>query len=288
VRQLVAGLVVIAGFIALPANADTGFISCDSISYRYQYCPVQTQGRVIMVHENSTGNLCRQGRGWGYDDNGIWVDRGCRANFSYGRDDGGGGWGRSGQLVCESQGYRYRYCNADTQGRVSLVRELSTGNLCQNRNNWGYDNGGIWVDHGCRGEFRYGRDSGGRNDAAIAAGVLGALALGAAMSSSQNPQPPAPPPLPPPAAPVNRPPQWAIGSYQAYDPDSGDIVQLVVDGAGHVYLRNENGAIVSQGDLRDGMVYWSTGKRSWFAREGPGVLVGDVDTGKHFYFRRNA
>ena len=99
-------------------------------------------------------------------------------------------WGRSGQLTCESISYRYRFCNADTQGRANLVRELSTGNLCRQGTGWGYDNRGIWVDRGCRGEFRYGRDSGGRNDAAIAAGILGAFALGAAVSSSQNPQPP--------------------------------------------------------------------------------------------------
>jgi hypothetical protein len=89
-------------------SASTGFVNCDSIGYRYQYCSVNTQGRVAMIRENSSGNLCRQGRGWGYDDNGIWVDRGCRAQFSYGRDDGGGGnWGRRGEITCDSIGYRY-------------------------------------------------------------------------------------------------------------------------------------------------------------------------------------
>jgi len=287
-RMLLTCAVAVAGLAtAWQVHASSGFVECSSISYRYQYCPVDTQGRVIMVSEMSTGNLCRQGRGWGFDNNGIWVDRGCRAQFSYGRDDGGGHWGRSGQLTCESISYRYSYCNADTQGRVSLNRELSTGNLCRQGYGWGYDGGGIWVDRGCRGVFNYGRDSGGRNDAAIAAGILGAFALGAAMSSSQNPSPP--PPTPPPAQPAGTlPPPWAIGSFQAYDPDSGDNVQLVVDGGGRVYLRNENGAIVSQGTLRDGMIYWGNGKRSWFAREGPGVMVGDIDTGKHFYFRRDA
>jgi hypothetical protein len=287
--MFLACALAVAGLAAAGhAHASSGFIDCSSISYRYQYCPVDTQGRVIMVREMSTGNLCQQGRGWGYDNNGIWVDRGCRAQFSYGRDDGGGGhWGRSGQITCESIGYRYRYCGADTQGRVSLNREISTGNLCRQGSGWGYDNGGIWVDRGCRGVFSYGRDSGGRNDAAIAAGILGAFALGAALSSSQNPSPPPPPP-PPPQPAASLPPPWAIGSFQAYDPDSGDNVQLVVDGGGRVYLRNENGAIVSQGTLRDGMIYWGNGKRSWFAREGPGVMVGDIDTGKHFYFRRDA
>jgi len=284
-------MLVLAGLFSLAphASANSGFLSCESIGYRYQYCNANTQGRVIMLRELSTGNLCHQGRGWGFDNNGIWVDRGCRAEFSFGRDDGGGGWGRSGSLTCQSNGYRYNYCNADTQGRVSLARELSTGNLCRQGIGWGYDNGGIWVDRGCRGEFRYGRDSGGRDDAAIAAGILGAFALGAAISSTQsNPQaapPPAPPP--PPSRPSVAPPAWAIGSYQAYDPDSGDIVQLVVAGGGRVYLRDESGNVASEGDLRDGMIYWRNGKRSWFAREGPGVLVGDVDTGKHHYFRRN-
>jgi hypothetical protein len=289
-----AALLALALAASAHASAATGFINCDSTGYKYNYCAVDTQGRVVLMRENSTGNLCRQGRGWGYDNSGIWVDRGCRAQFGYGRDDrGGGGWGRSGELTCESKGYRYQYCNADTHGRVSLAREISTGNLCTNRN-WGYDNNGVWVDRGCRGVFRYGRDAGGRNDdAAIAAGIVGAFALGAALASSQPQSAPAPAaPPPPPAAPaaadIARPPAWAIGSYQAYDPDSGDIVQLVVDGAGKVYLRNEVGEVVIQGGLRDGMIHWANGKRSWLAREGPGVMVGDVDTGKHFYFRRNA
>ena len=284
-------LLVLALVASSEIPAATGFINCDSISYRYQYCPVNTQGRVVMIHENSSGNLCRQGRGWGYDNNGIWVDRGCRAQFSYGRDDGGGNnWGRRNEISCDSIGYRYKYCDADTQGRVSLVREVSTGNLCQQGRGWGYDNRGIWVDRGCRGIFRYGRDGGGgrSDDAAIAAGILGAFALGAAMGSSQQQAAPPPPAPPPPPADTTRPPAWAVGSYQAYDPDSGDIVQLVVDGGGRVYLRNEVGDIMSQGGLRDGMIYWGNGKRSWFAREGPGIMVGDVDTGKHFYFRRNA
>ncbi|MCC6193176.1 MAG: DUF3011 domain-containing protein [Burkholderiales bacterium] len=289
-RTIVKSLLALASLAALApaAQAQSGFIECSSISYRYQFCPANTQGRVNMIREVSTGNLCRQGRGWGFDNSGIWVDRGCRAQFSYGRDGGGGGnWNRPGEITCESIGYRRRFCNADTDGRVSLVREISTGNLCRQGRGWGFDNNGIWVDNGCRGVFSYGRDNSSRNDgAAIAAGVLGALALGAAISSSQNSNPPPPPP--PPQPPIAVPPQWAIGSFHAYDPDSGDIVQLVVDGGGRVYLRNENGAVVSQGDLRDGMIFWTSGKRSWLAREGPGVMVGDIDTGKHFFFRRNA
>jgi len=289
-RWLAVAATVFAGTYAMSpgAYASQGFLTCSSNNYQYSYCNANTQGRVMLLREVSSGNLCRQGRGWGFDNNGIWVDKGCRGEFSFGRDDGGGGgggggnWDRPGQVVCESVGYRYRYCNANTQDRVSLVREMSTGNLCRQGYGWGYDSGGIWVDRGCRGEFRYGQDNRRNNDAAIAAGILGAFAIGAAVGSSQN-QNPAPPPQPSGSA-----PSWAVGSFQAWDPDASDHVQLIVYGNGKVTLRHESGAFVNDGYLRDGMVYWNNGKRSWFAREGPGVMVGDVATGKHYYFRRDA
>ncbi len=299
VIAVVLGIWLVANLTA--AEAAQGFINCASNGYRYQYCPANTQGRVVMVREVSSGNLCRQGKGWGYDNGGIWVDRGCRAEFSFGRSGGGGQWGGAGRLTCESIGYRHHYCSANTQGRVRLEREISTGNLCRQGRGWGFDGGGIWVDKGCRGVFRYGwtggddgsgGSSGGGHDAAIAAGIIGALALGAVIGASQ-PQaaPVAPPPVAvasaPPTPRVVVPPSWAVGSYHGFDPETGDIVQLVVSGSGRVYLRNEVGTMVNEGSLRDGMVTWSNGKRAWLAAEGPGVMLGDIDTSNHYYFRRN-
>ena len=285
-RWVVIGISALSCWFAAPpeSRAEPRLLECSSTGYKYQYCEANTQGRVVLLREMSTGNLCRQGRGWGFDTNGIWVDRGCRGAFSYGRDDGGGGWDRPGALTCESIGYRYRYCNANTRNRVSLTREISTGNLCREGRGWGYDNGGIWVDRGCRGEFRYGEDNRKRKDAAIAAGIIGAFALGAAISSSQNREP-SPPPSPRPSTGV---PEWAIGSFQAWDPEAGDIVQLIVANNGDVVLRDERGSVVNQGALRDGMVHWRDGKKSWLARESVGVMIGEVDSGKHFYFRRSS
>lgn len=288
-------VVALAGLPAVPAHAQQGFIQCSSNGYRYTFCPANTQGRVVMMREVSTGNLCRQGSGWGFDNSGIWVDRGCRADFSYGRDRGnwsGGDWMGPNTLLCESIGYRRNFCRADTQNRVNLMREVSTGNLCRQGWGWGFDSNGIWVDRGCRGEFSFGRSSEGRNrnnDVAIAAGVIGALAIGAAIAGSQQASAPPPPPPPPPLANAPaRPPQWAMGAFQGFDPDTGDIVTLAIDGNGRVSMRSETGQMVNEGDLRDGMIMWGSGRRAWIAREGPGVLVGDVDSGKHFYFRRNA
>jgi Protein of unknown function (DUF3011) len=55
-------------------------ISCASDDQRRHYCPVDTRGGVRLLKQNSE-TPCRQGESWGFDDRGIWVDRGCRADF---------------------------------------------------------------------------------------------------------------------------------------------------------------------------------------------------------------
>lgn len=68
---------------ALPARAEET-IRCDSSSYSYRYCRVNTDNQVELVHQYSSTN-CRQNRSWGYDSRGVWVDHGCSADFRVGR-----------------------------------------------------------------------------------------------------------------------------------------------------------------------------------------------------------
>src|SRR5260221_11308927 len=112
-----------------------------------------------------------------------------------------------------------------------------------------------------------------RNVASMAAGISGACAMGAAMAWSQQPTPPPPPAPPPPPPPRPSPgavPPWAPGSYHAWDPEASDNVLLYVGNTGDITLRNDSGTIVNNGYLRDGMVFWQNGKRSWLSGEGPG------------------
>jgi hypothetical protein len=94
---------------------------------------------------------------------------------------------QEGQLTCASYDGRYRYCRADTQNRVQLVRQISNSR-CSQSYSWGFDYRGIWVDRGCRAEFVYGkRNNGGNNTgAAVAAGILGAIIVGAAVASAND------------------------------------------------------------------------------------------------------
>lgn len=197
-----------------------------------------------------------------------------------------------GRIICESRNRNFNQCRVRTDNHVRLVRQLSRDECRRNRS-WGFDRDRIWVDRGCRAEFEFGRDnrSSGRNDAAIAAGVIGAIAIGAAIgsASNNNTQPPRYPPPPPPPAPVRGTlavPSWAIGSFQAWDPEAFQTVQLVIQQNGRALLRDEWGQTINWGDVRDGFIFWSHGERSWIAREGNGVQVGDVGSSRNFMFHR--
>lgn len=59
-------------------------VTCSSDDMRRHYCDADTRGSVRMVRQRSDA-ACRQDSTWGYDRRGIWVDRGCRADFEVGR-----------------------------------------------------------------------------------------------------------------------------------------------------------------------------------------------------------
>jgi hypothetical protein len=122
---------------------------------------------------------------------------------------------------CESSGYRYSHCPVDTNGRVSLERQLSSIK-CREGDNWGYDHRGVWVDKGCGAEFRVTGGGGGGHDKALAAGAaIAGIAIIAALASrngNQNAD----------VAP------WAVGTFQGYDGDERANVELTILPGGSV------------------------------------------------------
>ena len=135
-------------------------VRCESVSFRDNYCPVQTRGGVRLAKQISRAP-CYQGKTWGYDRHGIWVTDGCVAEFevSAASDD----WrtrsyapnppsAKGEQITCESKDYRYRYCAIRVAREAELVQQLSTSN-CRFNRSWGFDRGGVWVDQGCAAVF---------------------------------------------------------------------------------------------------------------------------------------
>lgn len=162
------------------------------------------------------------------------------------------GWAQQ-TIRCESDNGRYQYCRADTDNEVRLSRQLSSS-ACTQFRSWGYDKRGVWVDDGCRAEFRVGK--GGGNEAIGAAAAIAGVAVLAAVLASkdhddddhandgdqENPyrygdyqnDPGAP--------------SWAVGRFRGYNPRYGAETELTIMSSGKVYGRAGNVLI-------DG--YWS-------------------------------
>jgi hypothetical protein len=135
-------------------------VTCASDDMKRHTCRVDTSRGVRLVNQRS-GSPCIQGQTWGYSGRGIWVDRGCRADFYLG-GGGGPGYGPGGPggpggpnvatITCSSNNGKRNYCPVNTSRGVRLTNQRS-GSPCIQGQTWGYDNRGIWVDRGCRADF---------------------------------------------------------------------------------------------------------------------------------------
>ena len=140
----------------------SGTIRCESQHDARKHCAVRNidTGSVSLQRTLSETD-CQRGRNWGVDQDGIWVDNGCRAEFAYRYRHGGLGTssnrpGRLGTVLCESRDDRRKHCevpNIDPDS-VTMQRKLSNAN-CYRGQNWDADSQGVWVDNGCRAEFAY-------------------------------------------------------------------------------------------------------------------------------------
>jgi hypothetical protein len=130
-------------------------VPCSSDDMRRHWCPVDTRGGVELARQRSDAK-CIFDRTWGYDDRGIWVDRGCRADFQIGTVQFNG-WGSDYHIYCASDDMNRNWCPADSRFGVRLVRQRSEAS-CVMGQTWGYGSRGVWVDRGCRADFRVAGD----------------------------------------------------------------------------------------------------------------------------------
>jgi hypothetical protein len=79
--------------LAVPRAEAATRLVCASANFDYSYCRVDTRGGIRLLQQLSRAP-CVQGRTWGTDPRGIWVDRGCSAQFSV-----AGGGGDAGAVV---------------------------------------------------------------------------------------------------------------------------------------------------------------------------------------------
>ena len=166
-RFLCIGMGLLGLCLFLPQNLlAQSTISCGSDDGERHSCAVDTRGGVRLQTQHSD-SACTEGYSWGSDNQGVWVDHGCRADFSVGnrdfrdqdRNDQNGGTRRSQTIACNSEDERRHSCAVDSPGVVRLLTQHS-GAACTEGYSWGSNDQGVWVDHGCRADFTVGE---GRN-----------------------------------------------------------------------------------------------------------------------------
>jgi hypothetical protein len=155
---------IVTAVLLIPsfASADER-VRCESKDGRRRRCAHETLGAITVDRQLSLA-ACVKGESWGYDDEVIWVDNGCRADFlviqrrehheDYDEHHGT-------KIICESTGRRQR-CDVDIPYGVRLMRQLGRRD-CIRGDTWGYDRDGIWVSDGCRAEFLVEGDREGRD-----------------------------------------------------------------------------------------------------------------------------
>ena len=66
--------------------AEKKTITCDSADFTRERCNIDNNG--VRLKRQLSASSCREGRDWGYDKRGIWVDNGCEAEFEVTQDRG--------------------------------------------------------------------------------------------------------------------------------------------------------------------------------------------------------
>jgi len=131
-------------------------VTCSSDNGKRNYCNATGFDlRAVTMTRQISGSPCTRNYSWGVDrSRGLWVDHGCRAEFSIGANGNQWKQGQGGQtLTCSSDDGNRHYCNADIRRGVRLTRQIS-GTPCIQNSTWGVDSRGVWVDRGCRAEFQ--------------------------------------------------------------------------------------------------------------------------------------
>ena len=100
---------------AAVAQTNDRLVVCESINNTRHTCRVNFSGGIAMTRQLSD-NACIRGQSWGINQRGIWVDKGCRAEFSIGGTTTSSTYAPpmgTHTVLCESKGGK-THCPVDT------------------------------------------------------------------------------------------------------------------------------------------------------------------------------
>jgi hypothetical protein len=128
------------GFLGVSAEQ---ILKCESSGYKRNMCDAGISVDYVELYKRHSRSACEEGKSWGQNGSqGVWVDKGCRADFLI------------NATKCESGKYKYKECDPGFPvGNVRLLKKLSRS-ACEPGKGYGAkEDGTLWVDKGCRGIF---------------------------------------------------------------------------------------------------------------------------------------
>jgi len=82
--------------ITSPQGPNQSLVTCESNNGKRNFCSIGDARQSVEMVRQISNSACIQGQTWGNDNRGIWVDRGCRAQFRVIAYGGGPTWWNSG------------------------------------------------------------------------------------------------------------------------------------------------------------------------------------------------
>src|ERR1700681_4370281 len=81
----IVGGAALLGVLCVPhasqaQGRDSRTLTCSSFDGQRVFCAADTRDGVRLMRQIGD-TRCEEGATWGYTDRGVWVDRGCRAEF---------------------------------------------------------------------------------------------------------------------------------------------------------------------------------------------------------------
>jgi hypothetical protein len=132
---------------------DTRTMRCESANHQHRICRTPWQGHSRLLRQlSSASSPCVEGTTWQSQQNQVFVDRGCRAEFA--PINGGPGVvpPNHAPVRCQSTTSRNQQCATPWTGRSRLVRQLTSAK-CIEGASWGTQPGQVWTSRGCGGDF---------------------------------------------------------------------------------------------------------------------------------------
>lgn len=151
-----AGWLAAAALCVAAEGVHAQRVACESREYRYRFCAVAGDVEAPRLVEQRSRSACIEGRTWGWDRRGIWVDGGCDGVFDVSllatRPDARPAG--DDLLTCESRDFQYAFCLAPVTIVQAELAEQRSRSSCIEGRTWGWRANGIWVSGGCEADFR--------------------------------------------------------------------------------------------------------------------------------------